>query len=89
MVFISPDGLTIVNRAMPGHTFEGGQAVRIAVMSADGAWYVISHGFGNNLKAGTDSINDLEGPAIFEYMDQQMRENIERHRPYIRTERVR
>lgn len=69
-VFISADGLTVVNRAAKGHWFEGGQVVRTAVRSEDGSWYIITHGFGNN--AEYDNVNEWQGPQTFKYMDRQI-----------------
>jgi hypothetical protein len=77
MVFISPDGLTIVNRPIPGeHAFNGGQVVRTAWMAEDGTWYVTTRGFGNNYQPGMDTLNNLIGPGVFGTMDNQMRINI-------------
>jgi hypothetical protein len=45
-------------------------------MSEDGAWYVITHGFGNNLS--WDALNEWQGPQVFKYMDREMTEAIER-----------
>jgi hypothetical protein len=47
--------------------------------SDDGAWYVTTHGFGNNVRPGTNVVNQLVGPEVFNELDRQMRANIERH----------
>jgi hypothetical protein len=80
-VFISPDGLTVVNRSLPGHRYEDGQVVRSAVMSDDGTWYVITHGFGNNRRL--DDENQWQGPQVFKYMDRQMQDVIERESEFV------
>jgi hypothetical protein len=76
---ITNDGLTIENRTMPGHIFFDGVVVRTLTQSEDGAWYVTTHGFGNNVQPGTNVVNQLVGPEVFNELDRQMRANIERH----------
>jgi len=76
---ITEDGLAIANRTLPGHIFFDGVVVRRLTQSEDGAWYVTTHGFGNNVETGRNLANQLVGPEIFNELDRQMRANIERH----------
>ena len=76
---ISPDGLSITNRTLEGHIFSDGQIDRSATQSTDGSWSVTTHGFGNNIYPGFATINQWQGPQIFNYMDQLMKQNIEAH----------
>ena len=81
IAFVSPDGLTIVNRAIPGrHVFAGGQVVRTARMNEDGSWTITTRGFGNNYRVGADWANQLFGPGIFEEVDEELLETIMRDR---------
>ncbi|RWM13815.1 MAG: hypothetical protein EOR74_34920 [Mesorhizobium sp.] len=47
--------------------------------AADGSWHVTTHGVGNNVVPGMSEIDQWSGPDIFNELDRQMRENIERH----------
>ena len=76
---ITDGGLTIENRTREGHIFFDGVVVRRLTQSEDGAWYVTTHGFGNNVRPGTNVVNQLVGPEVFNELDRQMRANIERH----------
>ena len=76
---ITEDGLTIENRTREGHIFFDGVIVRRLTQSDDGAWYVTTHGLGNNVEPGMNVINQFAGPEIFNELDRQMRANIERH----------
>jgi hypothetical protein len=76
---VSEDGLTVVNRTSPAHIFYDGVVVRTAEQRDDGVWYVTTHGFGNNVVPIADFINQVEGPRVFQILDQRLRENIERH----------
>jgi HK97 family phage portal protein len=76
---ISEDGLTIVNRTLQGHILYDGLIERRAVQAADGSWHVTTLGIGNNVLPGMNVINESQGPRIFDALDQQLRENIERH----------
>jgi hypothetical protein len=76
---ITNDGLTIENRTKEGHIFFDGVVVRTLTQSDDGAWYVTTHGFGNNVRPGANVVNQLVGPEVFNELDRQMRANIERH----------
>ncbi len=75
---ISKDGLTITNTTLPGHVLYDGEIVRSAT-EKDGAWYVTTHGFGNNVIPGMNRINEWQGPKIFDYMDMQMKNYITAH----------
>jgi len=79
---ISSDGLTIRNTTLPfpAHIFSDGVIVRTATQSSDGAWYITTHGYGNNVIPGAATINEIQGPKIFNFVDEQMRRNIEAHR---------
>lgn len=76
---ITDGGLTIGNRTKAGHIFFDGIVIRELKQSDDGAWYVTTHGFGNNVRPGTNVVNQLVGPEVFSELDRQMRVNIERH----------
>src|ERR1043166_9363756 len=76
---ITDGGLTIENRTKEGHIFFDGIVVRELKQSGDGAWYVTTHGFGNNVQPGSNVVNQLVGPETFAELDRQMRANIERH----------
>lgn len=76
---ISPDGLTVTNKTLPGHILYDGKIVRSASQGSDGAWYVTTHGFGNNVIPGMNVLNEKIGPQIFETMDEKMKDNIARH----------
>jgi hypothetical protein len=75
---ISPDGLTVINTTQRWHVFYDGQIVR-SVSQIGGAWYATTHGYGNNVVPGFSIINEWQGPRVFNFMDQQMRQNIEAH----------
>ena len=77
--YVSEDGLTIVNRTLPGHLFHAGLITRTARQAADGSWTVSTHGVGNNETFGMNYVNELFGPDIFNAMDEQLRQNIDRH----------
>ncbi len=73
------NGLTIENRTKEGHIFFDGIVIRQLTQAPDGAWYVTTHGLGNNVELGTNVVNQLVGPEVFNELDRQMRANIERH----------
>jgi hypothetical protein len=75
---VSNGGLTVTNVTQRLHVFYDGQAVRTVFQVRDGAWYVKTHSYGNNMY-GTAGINQLWGPDIFDTLDQQMLSNIEAH----------
>jgi len=73
------NGLTVINRTLPGHMFYDGMVERRATQTIDGAWQVTTRGIGNNVEPGMNGINQVFGPGIFDGLDRQMRANIERH----------
>jgi hypothetical protein len=75
---VSADNLTI-NTTLPVHVFYDGQITRTAWRAPDGSWHVTTRGIGNNVVPGMNKINEMFGPEIFDALDRQMRENIERH----------
>ena len=77
---ISPDGLTIINTTRPLHVFYPGLITRTATQSADGSWSVTTRGVGYNIWApGLALINQEQCPKVFDFLDQRLRDNIERH----------
>jgi hypothetical protein len=76
---MTADGLTVTNTTLPGHVFYNGQIMRTATQGPDGAWYVTTHGFGNNVEPGANDVNQYVGPEVFRTVDAQMRANIELH----------
>ncbi len=81
---ISPDGMTIVNRTLEGHVFHDGTITR-QLSQVDGNWYIATTGVGNNDWWGVvppfvmAATNAREGTAMFNYIDELMRANIEAH----------
>jgi len=75
---VTNQGFTITNRTLPGHLFYDGEIIRTAVQ-IDGAWYITTHGFGNNVILGANIINEWQGKKIFEYLDKEMQNNIATH----------
>lgn len=45
----------------------------------DGSWRITTEGKGNNVTPGMNVINELTGPAVFDAVDRQLRENVRRH----------
>ena len=76
--YISDDGLTIRNETNPLHILYNGQIVRQATLAEDGSWYVTTRGTGNNFIPGMNAMNEWQGPKIFSFMDQQLRNYVER-----------
>jgi hypothetical protein len=76
---ISPDGLTIINRTLPGHILFDGQILRRAHRAHNGAWFVTTHGIGNNENAAVAFANITQGSQIFRVLDHHLRLNIDRH----------
>jgi RHS repeat-associated protein len=76
---VSDDGLSVTNITLPSHILYDGQITRTATRYADGSWWMITRGTGNNAIPGMSYLNEWQGPAIFRYLDAQMRANIERH----------
>ena len=75
---LHPSELVCLKRR-EGHIFFDGVVIRRLTQSDDGAWYVTTHGFGNNAQPGTNGVNQLVGPEVFDELDRQMRAYIERH----------
>lgn len=75
---ISSDGLTLVNRTLPGHVFHDGIIIRRATRLPNGAWSINIRGVGNNETVGMDYINQTQGPRIFRRVDEKMRESIQK-----------
>jgi hypothetical protein len=76
---IDDDGLTITNRTTPAHAFYDGVVIRSARQIDGGAWYVTTHGLGNNVMPGMNILNQEQGSLIVNTLDQRLRDNIERH----------
>ncbi len=76
---VSEDGLTTVNRTVPGHLLADGAVVRTAIHNPDGSWSVKTIGLGNNVDPELAPVNEFLGPYIFTNLDMQMRQNIQRH----------
>lgn len=45
---VSADGLTTVNRTLPGHLLADGAVIRTAIHNPDGSWTIKSTGIGNS-----------------------------------------
>jgi HK97 family phage portal protein len=74
---VSPDGLTIVNTTRLGHVFHSGQIVRTASRNHDGSWSVTTRGTGYNIWSPLlNAANQWQGPKLFNYIDDQMRQRI-------------
>ena len=78
-VWVSPDGMTIINKTLMGHVFFDGQILRHASQAPNGAWFIETHGIGNNKNADLAFANRAQGPQIFRLMDQHLRMNIDQH----------
>ena len=57
-----------------------GTVPALAARARFGVPYVTTYGFGNNVRPGTNVVNQLVGPEVFGELDRQMRANIERQR---------
>lgn len=79
LTLVSDDGMSITNITMRLHVLHDGQITR-TLSTEDGAWYVTTRGIGNNVVPGGASMNQWQGSKIFNYVDSQMRANIEAHR---------
>ena len=79
MTTVSEDGLTTVNRTVPGHLLADGAVVRTASHNPDGSWSVKAIGLGNNVDPELAPVNEFLGPYIFTNLDMQMRQNIQGH----------
>ncbi len=83
---VSNDGLTTKNETLEGHYLAYGAISRQAVQNTDGSWLIITTGIGNNSYFGRPSIdnevavfNEKAGPEIFNNLDANMRQYIQRH----------
>lgn len=76
---VSDDGMTSVNRTLPGHIFHDGIAIQKVYQGDNGAWYVATYSIGNNFQWHTAGVNNTFGPGLFDILDQEMRENIDAH----------
>lgn len=63
--FISNEGLTIKNVTQSGHIFYDGIIIRTVYQGEDGAWYVRTYGYGNNVNPGMDKVNQMFGDNLF------------------------
>ena len=77
--FISDGGSTIKNVTQKGHIFYAGIIIRKVYQEEDGAWYVRTYGYGNNVYPGMDKTNQGFGPDIFDVMDENMKNMIAAH----------
>jgi hypothetical protein len=77
--FIFLDGLHVRNVSEPTHIFHKGQVDRRA-FQASGAWYVETHGTGNNIYFLMDVVNQETGALIFTGVDRAMRQYLETNR---------
>ncbi|CCU72335.1 RHS repeat-associated core domain-containing protein [Thalassolituus oleivorans] len=83
---VSDNGMSIINTTLSLHVLHDGQITRNLSQDDRGAWFVTTRGIGNNVipltSIGCDtcaSVNSWQGPKIFNYVDAQMRANIEAH----------
>ena len=76
---VSADGLTTVNRTLPGHLLADGAVVLTAIHNPDGSWSIKTIGIGNNVYPELAPVNEALGPDIFTDLDVQMQRNIQKH----------
>jgi len=76
---VSKGGLEVTNISEPTHIFHKGQVDR-QVVPAGNAWYVQTHGTGNNIYFLMDVVNQGSGAIIFTIVDNEMRHYIESQR---------
>jgi RHS repeat-associated protein len=76
---ISLNGLEVTNISEPTHIFHKGQVDRQAIQVGK-AWYVQTHGTGNNIYLLMDYVNQFSGAGIFTIVDDEMRYYLESHR---------
>jgi RHS repeat-associated protein len=69
---IFPGELQVRNISLPTHIFHKGQVDRRA-FSVGKAWYVETHGTGNNIYFMMDRVNQISGAGIFTSLDRKMR----------------
>ncbi|MDZ7923493.1 MAG: RHS repeat-associated core domain-containing protein [Marinagarivorans sp.] len=79
LTLVSGDGMSITNITRPLHILHDGQITR-TLSTEGGAWFVTTRGIGNNVLPGGASMNQWQGPKIFNFVDAQMSANIEAHR---------
>jgi len=78
LTLVSDDGMSVTNITRPLHILHDGQITR-TLSTEGGAWYVTTRGIGNNVLPGGATMNNWQGPKIFNFVDAQMRANIEAH----------
>ena len=69
-------GLHVRNVSRPTHIFHKGQVDRQA-KQVGRAWYVVTHGTGNNIYFAMDVVNQETGAGIFTSVDRMMRKYLE------------
>jgi hypothetical protein len=84
VVDVSQNGLTSTNTTKPSHILYDGKATRHAYQAENGAWYVTTYGYGNNVVHTTYGAhgqniqwsmawaNDTLGEDIFNDVDKNM-----------------
>lgn len=70
------EGLHVRNVSEPTHIFHKGQVDREARQIGQ-AWYVVTHGTGNNIYFAMDVVNQVTGAGIFTDVDRLMRQYLE------------
>jgi RHS repeat-associated protein len=73
---VSLDELRVSNISEPTHIFHKGQVDRDARQVGQ-AWYVVTHGTGNNIYFAMDVVNQVTGSGIFNEVDRLMRQYLE------------
>jgi hypothetical protein len=76
---VSLGGLQVRNESEPTHIFHKGQVDRRAFQIGE-AWYVETHGTGNNIYLKMDVVNQKTGALIFTGVDREMRRYLETNR---------
>src|SRR5690606_26064134 len=69
-------GIHVRNVSEPTHIFHNGQVDREARQIGK-AWYVVTHGTGNNIYFAMDVVNQVTGSGIFTNVDRLMRQYLE------------
>jgi len=91
VTWVSPDGMTIVNRTQEGHVFHDGIITR-KLEQVDGDWYITTSGIGNNenleilgfeiySEDEMAEINKEEGVKLFNHIDEGLAEAIASDHP--------
>ncbi|MEM7621450.1 MAG: hypothetical protein AAF228_13570 [Pseudomonadota bacterium] len=75
---ISDDGMSIKNVTLPLHVLYDGEITRTLSSNTNGGWSVTTRGIGNNVIPGAATINQWQGPKVFNHVDRQMRSYIRR-----------